>query len=43
MKRAGWTSAAKNAEKMVENVLRKLVKKKKAKSLGSRTFQATGG
>jgi hypothetical protein len=43
MKRAGWTSAAKNAEKMIENTLRKLVAKKKAKSLGSRTFQATGG
>jgi hypothetical protein len=43
MKRAGWTSTAKHAEKMVENVLRKLVAKKKAKSLGSRTFQATGG
>ena len=43
MKRAGWSTAAKNAEKMIENTLRKLVAKKKAKSLGSRTFQATGG
>ena len=43
MKRAGWSSAAKNAEKMIENTLRKLVAKKKAKSLGSRTFQAIGG
>jgi len=43
MKRAGWTSAAKNAEKMIENTLRKLVAKRKAKSLGSRTFQAVGG